>query len=219
MGTVAAERLTKFTLWTIALLIVGGTIYALRYVRGYRPFMSMGIFDSAALPADIALRFDSVRVNYRENNKVAWTLKAGRVETNQDRSRLVFSNGMTATLMNEGRPRATVTAPNAVYDTSQHLLDVNGQTVCHVFPQGATRSQNSDDLVLQAQSVQWNTSTHSVSCRGAVSADLPRKHLRGNDFSVDLLTRDMSINHFSADFTIDATSDSQQLQPLKGIIP
>lgn len=214
----AAERLKKFALWTIALLVIGGTIYALRYVRGYRPFMSMGIFDSAALPADTALRFDSVRVNYREHNQVAWTLKAGRVETNQERSRLVFSNGIGSTLMNVGKPRATVIAPGATYDTGQHLLDVTGQTICHVFPQGVNRSRKSDDLVLEAQEVQWNTSAHSVLCRGPVRADLPGKHLRGNDFSVDLLTQDMSIHQFSADFTIDA-NDSQQLQPLKGIVP
>jgi hypothetical protein len=216
------DRLQRLIMWVIAVTVVGGTILALRYVRGYRPAAGLVFPGTTDMPANIALSFDNVRSVGRKGNKRAWTLTAGKVQTDRDHTTLNFSDHIIATLLDNGTPRAIISAPQATFDANARLLVAAGRIECTVFPKiGDSRGikKASSNLVMEAQEVVWNVGTHTVVCRGPVHATLDGDDLSGNDLSVDLDTRDMAMNQFHATLMLDDSSANSVSDTLQGLTP
>lgn len=220
------DRLQRLVMWIVAIVVVGGTVLALRYVRGYRPLGGLNFSAPTDLPANIVLRFDNVRIVGRKDHKTAWSLVAGKVQTDRNRTTLNFSRNVTATLMNDGKPRAVLTAPQATYDANARLLVAAGRIECRVLPKAAVNSRikpsvkpSSDDLVVEAQEVIWNVGTQTIVCQGPVSGSLPGMNLQGNDLSVNLMTREMSIHQFHATLTLDDSGENGFSNTLQGLMP
>jgi hypothetical protein len=213
----ASDRLQRFLMWFFAIVLVVGTVAALRYARGYRPLAGFGYSGPSDLPADIALRFENVHVSGRRDNRKAWTIAAGQVQTTATRTRLDFSRGITATLLDNDRPRAVVTGPQATYDANAKVLVAAGQINCRIHPKAG---QSGSDLSIDAAEVVWSVGSHVVSCPGPVQARLDGTVLSGTDLAVDLQTREQSLHNFKATVPLsDLDSGGPVGSVLKGIAP
>ena len=216
-----SERAQRYLLWLLAVCLVGGTAVALRLARDRGNHLGFGLSTPSPLMGDIALRFNHVRVVGRRDNKRAWTVNAGRIESTRSRTRLDFAGGVEATLLDNEKPRATVTAPQATFDATARVLVAAGNLVGRVYP--ANRHGAGDDLVIEAGQAIWNVGSHTLTCPGAVHAHLPNLDLRGTDFTVDLQTREHSLKRFEAEITLTGGDEASQIDPtgrfLKGITP
>jgi lipopolysaccharide assembly outer membrane protein LptD (OstA) len=221
-----SERLQRYVLWLLAVTLVVGTGLALKYARGYRPAAGFAFSGPPALPGDVALRFNTVKVIGRKDNRRAWILKAGRVDTTRSRSRVDFSGNVEATLLNQECPRATFTAPQATYDVGAKVLVAAGQVACVVQPATGTGSRTSIDsrrpLRIEANQVVWNVGSQTVACPGTVRVTLPDLTVTGDDLTVDLRTREHSVKRFHATLTLTDDSGSRLpaiVNALKGLLP
>ena len=192
-----SEKAQRIVLWGLAVLLVGGTALALRYARGYRPLAGLPVAEAGLLPADIGVRFEDVTLVGRDRGKRAWTLRAGRVETTRARHRIFFSEGITASLLpDKSRPAATLTAPRAEYDERGRTLRLQGAVVCRV-----------GDLRVTAEALSWDAGSHLVRCPGPIRAADPRGTLRGENFAVDIRTREYTLRNVHLRFPVNQAGE------------
>jgi len=209
-----SDRAQRILLWIVAVVLVGGTSLALHYGRGYRPLAGF-IAPSSPLPPDVALRFDRVRVVGRSKNRPAWTLTADHIETTQNHARVMFRGGVQASLLQNGKTRATMTAKGALYDTPRKLLTVDDGITCHVKDVATGR----DALLINASDLAWQVDSHLVRSSGTVHAVFNGGDtIQGNQFVVDLNTHDMSLKNVHATFYVEEGSTAPP-QILQGLTP
>ena len=216
-----SERLQRYLLWFLAIGLVVGTGLALRYARGYRPVAGFSFSGPPPLPGDVSLQFDKVRVVGRRDHQKAWTLMAGRVATTRTRSRVDFSGGVEATLIEQGKPRATFSSPQATFDVGAKTLVAAGQVVCVVQP-AANAGSHAAPLRVEANQVVWNVGSRMVSCPGPVKINLSDLTVSGNDLTVDLRTREHSMKQFHAQLTLNDNRESAlpaAVGALQGLLP
>ncbi len=185
------DRAQRIALWIIAVLLVVGTSLALRYARGYRPLAGLG-GGTPVFPADVGIRFDRITVIGRDKGRPAWTLKAGRVQTTRSRSRVDFSGGIQAALLDKGKPAATLTAPTATYDNFARALRLSGNIVCTVR-----------DLRISTGALNWDAGSNLVRCPGPVRATLRQGEVTGADLTLDLRTRTVTVRNAEANTTVE----------------
>lgn len=218
-----SERLQRYLLWFLALTLVLGTGLALKYVRGYRPVAGYAFVNPSELPGDIALRFENVRAVGRSNNQRAWVLTAKRIDTTRTRSRIDFSGGVEATLLDQGVPRAVFHAPQATFDSGAKLLVAAGQIDCTVRPAKSGGGPQIGDagkpLHFETTQVIWNVGSRTVMCPGTVEVETPGLQVRGVNLTVDLRTREHSLKQFQATMTLNDDASSDLPRTLKGLIP
>ena len=192
-----SEKAQRIVLWGLALLLVGGTVLALRYARGYRPLAGLSGGESSLLPGDIGVRLEKLTVVGRDRGRSAWIIKAGRVETTRARSRILFSGGIIASLLpGKDRPAATLTAPAALYDEWGRKLDLQSDVVCAVR-----------DLRVAAAALHWDIGSHLVRCPGAIRATDRRGTLSGEDFSVNIRTREYTLRNVHLRFPLNEVGE------------
>ena len=214
-----SDRIQRLFMWLIAIAVVGGTALALKYSRDYRPYVAFSSVSPGDMPANVALRFQDVRVAGRQNNRVAWTMKAGLVQTDQQRSRLDFSREVAAVLMDNGKPRAKVTGPQAVYDTLAKQLVAAGNIQMNIFAQSSNKA-GAADIRISAGTVIWSVGSQLVTCPGPVRASFPRGTIEGTDLSVDLRTRAHSLHNIKASVTLDDSAANGDLPGgFGGLVP
>jgi len=219
------DRLQRLIMWIAAVTLVVGTILALRFVRGYQPAAGFNYPTPGDMPANVALRFENVRVTGRKNNQPAWTLTAGKVETDRDHTTLNFSQQIAATLIDSGQPRAYITAPVATYESVARMIVAAGRIQCRVYPKSAAKNgvkstathSSSQDLVIDANEVVWNVGTQLVTCRGPVHATEPGGTVDGDELVVNLLTQDMSVQNMHGQVSLDDTDDNGLSGSLQGL--
>lgn len=195
-----SDRAQRILLWAVAVLLVAGTALALQYVRGYQPLAGFGGPSRSPLPTDIALRFDRVRVVGRTGNQPAWTLTANQIDTTQNRSRVTFRGQIAATLLQDGKKRAALQAPSAVYDAIHKQLAVNGGVACTMSDPKA----GSTLLRIHSPDLEWKVDSHLVEASGPVTATLPNGDtVQGNQLAVDLRNRNLSLKNVHATFYVE----------------
>lgn len=189
-----SDRAQRITLWILAVLLVTGTSLALRYARGYRPLA--GLPASSAFPPNVNLRFEDIRVVGRSKGRPAWVLTAGRVETTRSRSRIEFADGVGATLLQNGRPAANLSAPTASYDTVSRSLRLWGSIVCHVR-----------NLRVSTPVLFWDAGSNLVRCPGLVRITHARGDVRGEQLTVDIRGHEYTLRNVHAEFDVDPFGD------------
>jgi hypothetical protein len=213
-----SDRAQQVLIWILTLVLVAGTVIALNFARGYRPLA--GIPEtSSALPPEVALRFNQVRVVGRAHNQRAWLLNADHIDTTRSRTRVDFSGKISATLLKDGKtPRATVTAGRATYDILRQKLTVSDGITCRV-PGDKT---GADAILIKGPDLEWEVGSQIVRSIGPVQATFDGGDtIRGDQVVVDLKTRDKSFKNVRATFYVDDTDASSNGPPklLQELIP
>jgi LPS export ABC transporter protein LptC len=204
------ERLQRFLLWFIALGLTVGTGVALRFAGGYRRMA--GFENPVTLPPNVTLRLNDVSAVGRKNNQKAWSLTAKQVDSSKDRSRVDFVGDINVVLYSEHKPRATVKANTATYLAPNQTLIVGGGVVGVLKdPQSGT-----DDLKLETNQVQWSIGGRQVNAPNAVTLTLKDGRITGTNMTVDLTTRDYSMDNFEADLALDTAAPPTD--PLGGLM-
>ena len=189
-----SEKTQRIVLWVLAILLVGGTGLALRFARGYRPLAGLP-GDAPSLPLEISVRFRGLRVFGRDRGRPAWTLTAGQMDTTPAHARIQFSRGITAVLLDRGKPAATLAAPAALYDSLVHTLHLTGAI-----------TGSFHNLRVTTSLLDWDTGSQIVRCPGAVHAVHPRGELSGNRLLLNLRTQEYTLEQFHLRAHIDETA-------------
>ena len=198
-----SERAQRYFLWIFAAALVAGTGLALRYAKNYRNQAASFLPGTGAglLPGGVDLRFQNVRVAGRKDNKKAWTLRAGRVDTTKNYNRVEFSGNIKAQLLSGEKPRARFSAPLATYDTQGQSLTAFGSLTADVW----SKSQKPGSVPpfhLEAGQLFWGVGTNLLRCAGKVRASAPGADVTGNDLTINLQTRDYTLQNLHAEFVI-----------------
>lgn len=189
--------------WISALLILllcGGTYLAIRFIQQFpatRPLSPSGM---ASLPPNINLRLMGVSITGRKEGQPAWTMEANRMDTTRDHNEVDFSGNVHAELLQDGKHRATIQAESAHYSQSQKLLTASGPVICIIKP---TKSGEGEDLRIESQQVIWNVGSRNVTCPGKIRAVQGKRIIEGEQLTVDLKTRNISLRNFAAMLTVD----------------
>jgi len=194
-----SDRTQRFLLWALTVLLVAGTAIALHFARGYRPLVGLGMPSTSPLPPNIALRLDQVRVVGRSHNQPAWTLSADHIDTTRSRSRVVFTGNVRAILLQNGKPRASLDAPLAVYDSLTKKIDVSGAIICKV----RDKKSGKETLDIRGNDLTWKVDSHLVQAAGPVHATFDDgATVQGDQLMVDLQTRDVHMKNTHAVFYV-----------------
>ena len=113
-----------------------GAAGALWRASRFRPPIPFGAPLRTGLPGDVGLRFTDVRLVGRSGGKRAWLLDAGRVDSARSRSRLELTSGIKATALENGNARATMVAPDALYEPLFHRVTASGGIVATPLENG-----------------------------------------------------------------------------------
>ena len=216
-----SDRAQRYFLWIFAALLVAGTGLALRYAKNYREQAASFVPGAGAglLPGGVDLRFQNVRVVGRKNNQRAWTLQAGRVDTTKNYNRVEFAENIKAILWQNNTPRARFSAPFATYDTQGQSLSAYGKLSADVW--SASQKMNSvPPFHLEAGRLFWGVGTNTLRCEGAVRATAPGANITGDNLTVNLQTRDYTLQNLNARFTIGADGTAPAIPDLpEGVTP
>lgn len=205
-----SDRAQQVLIWMLTIVLVAGTVVALNFAKGYRPLAGIP-GPTSALPPEIALRFNKVRVIGRANNQRAWILTADHIDTTRSRTRVDFSGKISATLLKDGKTtRATVTAGRASYDLLRQKLSVSDGITCRV----PGDKNNETALVIQGPDLEWEVGSQMVRSNGPVVATFDGGDtLQGDQVVVDLKTRNKSFKNVRATFYVEEDSAAAQTAP------
>ena len=205
----------RYMLWIFAALLVAGTGLALRYAKNYRD-QAASLLPGAGgmfLPGGVDLRFHHVRIVGRKNNQKAWTIRTDRIDTTKTRNRVDFSGNIEAVLLQSGKPRAKFSAPFATYDTQAQNLSAYGKLTCDIWD--AKQGQDAAPFHIEAGQLWWGIGSETVRCAGKARATAPGATVSGDDFTINLRTRDYTLQNLNARFTIQ--EDGQLPAGLPGL--
>lgn len=194
-----SDRAQRILILLLAIGLVGGTVAALKYARGYRPLAGLGPAGPSG-PGDIGIHFQDVKVIGRKDNKRAWTLRADTVDTTRSKSRVAFQGNIRAELLEGKQVRAIVTAPQANFDVNAKVLAASGDLTCRIRP---TNPRQKDDLVVRTDQVYWNVGAKTVLCPNTVTVTAPNASVTGRQLDINIATRDFTLTNFRADFAVE----------------
>ncbi len=212
-----SDRTQQVLIWILTIMLVGGTIIALNFARGYRPLAGIP-GTSSALPPEVALRFNRVRVVGRANNQRAWQLTAENIDTTRSRTQVNFSGKISASLLKDGKTvRAAVTAGRASYDLLRQKLSVSDGITCRIPDENGS----ADAVVIKGPDLEWEVGSQVIRSNGPVIATFDGGDtLQGDQVVVDMKTRNKSFKNVRATFYVegDGASDAppkllQELNP------
>lgn len=134
-----SERAQRFLLVLLALLLTVGTGLALRWARQSG---ALGLAAAIAPPpaTNVSVRFRQVKVTGYENNQRAWILAAPVINTERDRRTMRFPEGLSATLLDQDKPGALLTAPTATF-TDQTKLSFPSGLQATLLQKGKPRAE------------------------------------------------------------------------------
>ncbi len=234
------DRAQRVMLWFLTLALIGGTVYALRFASGYRAAAGYAPLSSAPLPPDVNLRLEQVEAVGRDAGRVAWTVKADRVDTTRTRDKLQFSGNVKADILQNGKPRAEFSTPFAEFMTREKRLRATNQAtppslpltttaspaasiatspvLCVVHDQANTTGKvRSDDLRMETGEVLWDVGAKTVQCPGSVKARRAGTLLTGERFEVHLDTREFQALRFRARMPMAESQADETLPSLGGL--
>ena len=213
-----SDRAQQVFLWILTIVLVGGTVVALNFARGYRPLAGIP-GPSSLLPPEIGLRFNKVRVVGRADNQPAWILNADHIDTSRSHTRVDFTGKITATLLKDGKtPRATVTAGRASYDILRQKLSVSDGITCRV----PGDKPGTTPLIINGPDLEWEVSSQIVRSNGPVKATFDGGDtIQGDQAVVDLKTKNKSFKNVHATFYVDEGDANSGAPPplLQELIP
>jgi len=124
----------------------------------------LGLTNAAApqLNARFSLSLHHVTATGYEKGEHAWTVTAPVIDTERDRRTMRFSGGLTATLLDQGKPGAILTAPSATF-AEQTRLDFLGGLDATLLKSGQNR------VHLSAPSASYNTQTKIFVAAGTIT--------------------------------------------------
>jgi hypothetical protein len=206
-----SDRAQQVLIWILTILLVGGTVIALNFARGYRPLAGIP-GPSSGLPPEVALRFNQVRVIGRSKNQRSWILNADHIDTSRSRTRVDFSGKISAALLKDGKTtRATVTAGRANYDILRQKLSVSEGITCQVLGD----KPGTIPVVIQGPDLEWEVGSQIVRSNGPVHATLDNGDtIQGDQVVVDLKTRNKSFKNVRATFYVTEDSGMSEAPPL-----
>ena len=206
-----SDRTQQVMIWMLTIVLVAGTIVALNFAKGYRPLAGIP-GPSSALPPEVALRFNQVRVVGRANNQRAWMLNADHIDTTRSRTRIDFTGKIKAILLKDGKTtRATVTAGRASYDVLRQKLSASEGITCRV-PGG---KNGRDAIVIKGPDIEWEVGSQRVRSIGPVQATLDSgTTLQGTQVVVDLRTKNSSFTNVQGTIYVDE-DDPMSANPLQ----
>ncbi len=213
-----SDRAQQVLIWMLTIVLVAGTVVALNFAKGYRPLA--GIPGSpSALPPEVALRFNDVRVIGRANNQRAWVLNADHIDTTRSRTRIDFTGKINGTLLKDGKTtRATVTAGRASYDVLRQKLTVSEGITCRI----PGTKPGKGPLLITGPDLEWEVSSRTVRSVGPVVVTFDGGDtLPGDQVVVDLKTQNKSFKNVHATFYVEEENISSGSPPqlLQGLNP
>lgn len=216
-----SDRAQRFLLWMLTIVLIGGTVYGLRYATGYRVAAGLTPAAPSLLPPDVNLRLSRVRAIGRDRGQVAWTVQADRIDTTRSRDRLQFVGNVRATLLQKGKPHTVFSAPYAEYQTVAKRLTALGTVPpaasSPLAPSGAvapalaglvvctvqgSQSNGRDTLRVETGEASWDVGGKKIVCPGHVKATRGTSVVQGDAFEADVQTRDFHVSRFSAQFEV-----------------
>ncbi len=221
--TLMSDRAQRVLLWLFAALLIGATVYGLRYATGYRAAAGLSNTPPEMLPPDVNLRLLKVRAIGRDKGAIAWTVNAGRIDTTRSRDRLQFVGDVQATLLRGNKPHTIFTAPYAEYLTVAKRLRASaippassfnsgplgappvrqsssGEVVCTVLGKSGRAL---DDLHVTGQEAIWDVGGKTVVCPGHLKATQGTSVVEGEALTADLATKAFDVRRFHAVWTLD----------------
>lgn len=156
------ERVQRVALVAVALLIGVGISLALRQAKERGALSLTTVVAPPPVPT-VSVRFRGTRVTGYEDSAPAWVLTAPVIDTERDRRTMRFPEGLTVTLLDQGKPAATLTAPTATF-TDQTRLE---------FPQGLETTLLQDGktrATLKAPYATFDTKARKFHAEGLLTA-------------------------------------------------
>ena len=212
-----SESAQRLLLWCIAIAVVVGTGVALRYARGYQAVAGIAALGET-LPPNVNLRLQKLQVRGRKDNKLAWTMKADRLDTTRLRDRIEFMGRIEAVFIRDNATRARMTADSATYTDAPKVLTVRGNLKAVL--RGDSRQQERD-LQFQTGQVIWNVGAKQLNCPGKVRLVSGNDFVEGEKLAIDLRTRDYDMKNVSGKVVIDNADPNplSALPSLRGLTP
>jgi hypothetical protein len=181
------------------ILLCIGVYLAVRFVQSApRSVISLS-GNQPALPPNVNLRLTGLSLTGRKEGKVAWTMKADRLDTTRDHNELDFAGNVQAVLLEQEKPRATIKAAAAHYSNVRKLLEASGPLICILRPP----SPGGEDLRIETDHVTWNVGERRVLCPGRVHAVQGDRIAEGEQLTVDLRTRNFSLRNFAVTLPVN----------------
>ncbi len=199
----------QFVLLVFALLLIGGVVLGTRLAAPppKTAHASNTRFDET-LPPNVTLRLRNVRITGRANGVTAWSLRAGVVDSTRTVSQVAFRDGIEADFLQGGQKRATVLAPQAIYEVNTKQVTASGGVVCKVE---GRKSNPATDLRIATPEVAWSIGARTITCPGQVQVSRPGATIRGINLNVDLLSRAYSLHSMEGEFDLGEGSDPEQI--------
>ena len=198
----ASETATRFLTAAVTIAVCVGLFVGVRHVLAPHRFVQDADSGTNGLPPGVGVRLERSKfTGYDAQNRPVWILRADVVDAATDKMRVEARGNVEAELLDAptGKRRAFVVAPGAVFTRASNTLQASGKTVAR-FPGNDAKK----DLRVETQTLLWNIGAKQVLCSGAVQGDLPGGvgTMNGRDASVDLTTREVTIQKFHGAFVL-----------------
>lgn len=198
----------QVAIFAFGMLLIGGVVVETRLAAPPPTNIAGGVPFAERLPPGVTLRLRGVRVTGRAKGVPSWRLHAGVVDSTRDANQVSFRDGIEADFLENGQKRATVTAPQAVYQVMTKRVMASGGIVCSVQGQ---KPDASKDLRITTPEVTWNIGSRTITCPRKVEVTRPEATVRGINLSVDLISREYSLHKMEGEFELSDDSDPEQV--------
>lgn len=154
------ERTQRLLVILATSLLTVGIGIALRQARE-SGVLGLTNTSSPQMNARFSVRFHQVSVNGYEQGQLAWVLTAPVIDTERDRRTMRFTDGLTATILDHGKPGAILHSPSASF-TDQTHLNFTGGLEATLLKSGQNRVR------LTTPTASYNTQTKAFMATGAI---------------------------------------------------
>lgn len=186
----------------LSLVATGASVYfGARLFRAgsLAPPAALGNPIAPGLPGDIGLRFIDVHLIGRSNGKRAWLLDAGRVDSARSRSRLALAGGVSATALENGAIRATLKAPQALYEPAFHRITASGGIEAVPLEKGKPRAR------VKAPQAVYRLDAKTIDAVGGSSATIYESGMPRANVTSEALRYELGPKRVTLDGSVEAT--------------
>lgn len=182
-------------------LVVGGIAFGL--LKGASAPLPPG---SAVDRAIGRTTFRDLIVTGRADGQTAWVVRAPRVATGPDRSRVDFEGGVEAVLHRESVPRIRCRARSGHFASGDGVLHLEGPVDATVAPAPTDRADDvpaeAGTLHLRTNRLEWRTSDRRVDAPTTVDITFDRGVARVDALRLDMDQRTLETRQFRGRFLV-----------------
>lgn len=164
-------------------VLVAGLLWSFMYLRALHPFGSAVTDLGDERLQNVGLVFDRATLVGWSNHSKAWQIHAKAVEVSRDRRFATFREVTDSYLMSKGERLASISASEAVYNT----------TTRNVALPGAVELRVKDGPVLRTKNMFWDAARSRLACSGGVTATMDGSSFQGDSMEANLENKELRV--------------------------